>query len=86
MILVQDLFRTNYYKMKPYFGSIDGTNFQIAMAKPAEGEPVFEVTTWPGPYNSEKTPAEKKTVRTFPFEDASMALIADYLNGFAAAE
>ena len=83
MILAQDLFRTNFYKMKPYYGSIDGTNFRIAMATPEEGDPIFEVITWPGPYILVKTPEEKRTVKQFAFADESMAEIAAYLNGYA---
>ena len=86
MIPVQDLFRTNYYKKKPYYGSIDGTNFRIAMVKPEEGDAFFEVITWPGPYNFEKTPEEQKESRRFPFEDASMEEIAAYVNSFARGE
>ena len=49
--------------------------------KTEEGEEeLFSVTVWPGPYNFETTPEEKRSVRTFPFTEEAMEEIADYLN------
>ncbi|MBR1757193.1 MAG: hypothetical protein IJ744_00505 [Lachnospiraceae bacterium] len=82
MLRTQDLFKTNFYQLKPYYGNIGNLNFKIQKKQPEEGDAVFEVITWQGPYNEETT-KEEKTMKEFPFEDAQMEKIAAYLNEMA---
>ena len=44
------------------------------------GEDVFAVYTWRGPYNFASTKEELKVRKTFPFIAESLDLVADYLN------
>ncbi|MDE6981121.1 MAG: hypothetical protein K2P60_06970 [Lachnospiraceae bacterium] len=44
------------------------------------GSDIFEIFTWPGPYNFASTEDSKKTKKTFPFDQESLGKIAGYLN------
>ena len=86
MVTAQDLFNTNFYDRiasRSFYGSLDGMNYRIKKEDATEDAPaVFLVTVWPGPYNFEKTPDEQKTSVTFPYENAALADIAEYLNQY----
>lgn len=80
MIQRNDLLTFNFYKKEKFTGSLQGMRYLIQ--KETEGEEAaFAVFTWPGPYNFAATPDEMKKKRKFPFEEASLERIAEYLNG-----
>ena len=87
MVTAQDLYSTNFYdkiSSRSFYGSLGAMNYRIKKEEGADEDvPVFLVTTWPGPYNFAKTPEDVKTSVTFPYENASLAAIADYLNARA---
>ena len=87
MITAQDLYNTNFYDRiasGSFYGSLDGLCYRIKKETAADTDPVFCVTTWPGPYCYDKTPDDQKTRVSFPYENASLAKIAAYLNQCAA--
>lgn len=79
MILRSDLLTFRYYKKEKFTGSFCGMRYLIKKETEGDAE-IFAVFTWPGPYNFETTRDEDKKKKTFPFTEASLDQIADYLN------
>ncbi len=79
MIKTTDLLSFNFYKKEKFTGSYKGMRYLIQKNSENE-EDVFEIFTWPGPYNFASTHEDKKTRKTFPFQQESLNLIAEYLN------
>ena len=79
MISPQDLLSIQFYKKEKFTGSFQGMRYIIQ--KSAEDDrDIFEIYTWPGPYNFASTEDDKKLRKTFPFEENSLKEIAAYLN------
>lgn len=79
MISPKDLLSFQFYKKEKFTGSFQGMRYLIR--KSAENDrDIFEVFTWPGPYNFASTEDSKKTRKVFPFENESLKDIAEYLN------
>ncbi len=79
MIKRTDLLSFPFYKKDKFTGSFKGMRYLIRKAD-GEGEDIFEVFTWPGPYNFASTDESKKARKTFPFEPDSLDTITQYLN------
>jgi hypothetical protein len=84
MITPAQLYNVNYYKKAVFTGSQKKMHFRILRTEGESGAS-FLVETWPGPYNYETTPDEKKKSASFPFTNEALTDIADYLNHSAAA-
>lgn len=56
--------------------------YRIERVKPESDDkpPEFLVTIFPGPYGFDATPAEKKEIRRFPFEENALDEICAWLN------
>ncbi len=80
MVHKEDLFNVNFYKKERFHGSDRGMHYRIERLVPEEGDPVFSVTVWPGPFICDKTPEEFKKRVEFPFTDDALAEIAGFLN------
>ena len=85
MIEAQQLYNVNYYKSAAFTGSLKHMHYRV-IREETETDPVFCVTIWPGPYNFDTTPDEKKKNRTFPFTNEALRDIASYLNDVYRAE
>ena len=86
MINRSDLLSFGYYKKAAFTGSNGSLRFKIEKQQRGEDDEsyfVLAVITWNGPFASDKTPDEEKTIIEFPFEDASLDKICDYLNTFS---
>lgn len=79
MIERADLLSFPFYKKEQFTGSFQGMRYLIRKAS-GEDEDMFEVFTWPGPYNFASTEENKKVRKTFPFAADSLDLITRYLN------
>lgn len=82
MIQRQDIFNINFYKKERFHGSYKGMHYLIEKFSPDEDETVLRVTVWPGPYNFDTTPNEKKTCTSFPFTEDGLTQVCEYLNEF----
>lgn len=80
MIERKDLLAFNFYKKEKFTGSYQGMRYLIQKVEDEQEQSIFSVYTWPGPYNFAATDVESKTEKRFPFEEASLQEIADYLN------
>lgn len=79
MISPQDLLSFAFYKKEKFTGSFRGMRYLIQKASENDSD-IFEIFTWPGPYNFASTEDSKKIRKTFPFEADSLEGIAAYLN------
>ncbi|MCM1257904.1 MAG: GNAT family acetyltransferase [Roseburia sp.] len=79
MILPQDLLSIQFYKKEKFTGSLRGMRYVIQKSAENDSD-IFEIYTWPGPYNFASTEEDKKVRKTFPFEENSIKDIAEYLN------
>ena len=79
MILQQDLLSLQFYKKEKFTGSCRGMRYLIRKSTENDSD-IFEVFTWPGPYNFASTDEGKRARKTFPFQQESLADIAGYLN------
>lgn len=75
MITSDDILNMNFYKKEKFTGSYLGMRYLIK-----KEDDIFHVTLWPGPYNYESTPDEKKTVAAFPFTPEGKQQVVDWLN------
>lgn len=91
MIAYDDILNMNFYKKEKFTGSYQGMRYLIKKAAsdtaadadtntPAPMTDVFCVTVWPGPYNYETTPEEKKLVKAFPFTLEGKKQVVDWMN------
>lgn len=80
MISESDVFHINFYKKEKFNGSCRGMHYRIA-AQEEDGERFLLVTEWPGPYNYDTTPEEKKTRKRVSFSDEGLKEAVAWLNG-----
>lgn len=90
MITTEDILNMNFYKKEKFTGSYQGMRYLIKKdsepkgtddtAENAPHKDIFHVTLWPGPYNFETTPNEKKITATFPFTQEGKQQVVDWLN------
>lgn len=79
MITPQDLLSIQFYNKEKFTGSFQGMRYVIQKSAENDSD-IFEIYTWPGPYNFASTEEDKKVRKTFPFEENSLKEIAEYLN------
>ncbi len=79
MLKASDLFHLSYYQKAHFTGSIRGMRYYIEKAD-LDGTPLFRVWIFPGPFCFDKTDCAQKESKLFAFEEASLPLIADWLN------
>jgi len=65
----------NYIKLKPYFGSYNGTSFALI-----KKEEVLEAYLYPLPFNFESTPDEKKLKAEFEFSEEGYEKAVSWMN------
>ena len=90
MVLRKNLLSLGFYRLSPFFGSDRALNYKIESIKEEDGVDKkgktkykivgLRVITFPGPYNFEHTEDSLKESKDFPFEDASLDAIVEYLN------
>lgn len=79
MIQRKDLLTYQFYKKERFTGSHSGMRYLIR--REGEGDlEEFAVYVWPGPYGFDAAADEEKVRRAFPFAEASLEEIAEYLN------
>lgn len=74
----QMLFPLAFYKKSKFNGSKGKMNYRIEKITEEEGD-MFLLTVWEGPECYDVSKAEKVTSK-YPFSDAGMEEILDYLN------
>lgn len=79
MIQRKDLLAFNFYKKEKFTGSYLGMRYLIQKATEGERD-IFQVFTWPGPYNFACTDENLREVKCFPFAEDSLNDITDHLN------
>lgn len=79
MLKSSDLFHLAFYKKSCYTGSLNGMRYYIEKASEDDTD-IFKVWIFPGPFCFEKTAAEQKEFKTFPFSEDSLSDITDWLN------
>ena len=65
----------NYLKKSPYFGSYEGVSFAFI-----KKEDILEAYLYPGPFNFEKTPDDKKIKAEFGFSDEGYGQALAWMN------
>ncbi len=75
-----DLLDLTFYKMSPFKGSLGKLRYKIEKITDDDGTDKLLVTTWPGPFNFEKTDDSLKEKHTEEFSEEGMQKITDYLN------
>jgi hypothetical protein len=75
-----DLLDLTFYKMSPFKGSLGKLRYKIEKITDDDGTYKLLVTTWPGPFNFEKTDDSLKEKHTEEFSEEGMQKITDYLN------
>lgn len=75
MITNDDILNMNFYKKEKFTGSYLGMRYLIK-----KEDDTFHAVIWPGPYNYETTPEEKKTAADFPFTAEGKQQVVDWLN------
>ncbi len=83
MISRQDLFHLSFYKKTHFTGSFQGMRYYITRAKESDAEDAADVLraiVYPEPYNFEHTPDEDKVSADFPFTEAGLDAVCDWLN------
>ena len=90
MLTYDEVLNLNYYKKTSYTGWMEGMRFLIKQEQPKvidpdsqeekDGDPVFHIWIWPGPYIYDLTPAEKKLTAHFPFSEEGKRQAVDWIN------
>lgn len=84
MIQETDILNMNFYKKERFTGSYRGMHYLIKKdtesVENGDSSDIFHVTAWPGPYNYEHTPDEKKITAQFPFTPEGRLAVVDWLN------
>ncbi len=80
MITFDEVLNLNYYKKTSYTGWMEGMRFLIKREAPEDGDAIFHVWIWPGPYIFELTDDSKKIDTTYPFSDEGKRQVVDWLN------
>ena len=90
MVLRKDLLSLGFYKSSPFYGSDRALHYKINKIQEEDGVDSkgktkykivgLRVITFPGPYNFENTDDTLKVSKDFPFEDAALDAIVEYLN------
>ena len=75
-----DALNMEFYKKSSFTGWTGGMRFKIAKETPEEGDPVFHVWVWPGPYIFDLTDESLKTETTFPFTEEGRKQSVDWIN------
>ena len=65
----------NYIKKSPYFGSFEGVSFAFI-----KKEDILEAYLYPGPFNFEKTPDDKKMKAEFGFSEEGYEQAIAWMN------
>lgn len=77
----KEVFSFNYYTYKePFTGSFNGMRYRISREENEDGQPYFEVVTWPEPYCEDKTADELKKTAEFEFSEDGKEEAVEYLN------
>ena len=76
---ISDLFHIPFYNKTQYTGSIKGMRYYIRKQE-EDGENVFKVWIFPGPFCFDRTADELKESATFAFTEENIPVIADWLN------
>lgn len=79
MITNEDILNMNFYKKEKFTGSYLGMRYLIKKDTKDDTD-IFRVCIWPGPYNFDSTPEEKKTSMDFPFTPDGKQQVVDWLN------
>lgn len=79
MIQNEDVLNMNFYQKETFTGSYQGMRYLIKKSSNEEQD-VFQVFSWPGPYNFASTSDDLKTSATFPFTPEGKQQVVDYLN------
>ena len=88
MVEEKDLYHLVHYLYGvPYTGNLQGMRYYVAREPLANvffdkerGPATLKVKVWRGPKSYDNTPEEEMDCVEFPFEEESLAQIADYLN------
>lgn len=80
MITYDEVLNLNYYKKTSYTGWTEEMRFLIKRETPEEGEPVFHVFAWQGPYIFDLVDEKKKIDAVFPFTEEGKKQVVDWLN------
>lgn len=80
MITYDEVLNLNYYKKTAYTGWTGGMRFLIRRETPEDGEAIFHVYAWPGPYIFDLTADEQKLEASFPFSEEGKKQAVDWLN------
>lgn len=75
-----DALNMEFYKKSSYTGWTGGMRFKIAKEVPEEGDALFHVWVWPGPYIFDLTDDALKTDATFPFTEEGRKQSVDWIN------
>lgn len=79
MLERNDLLDLSFYRMSPFKGSIGNLRYKIEKISDDEKDKLL-VTTWPGPFNFEKTDDSLKEKHTEDFSEHGMQEIVSFLN------
>ena len=80
MLTTDEVLNLNYYKKITYTGWMGGMRFLIQREAPEEGDAIFHVWVWPGPYIFDLTADERKFDATFPFTEEGKQQAVDWIN------
>ena len=80
MITYDEVLNLNYYKKTSYTGWMESMRFLIKREAPEEGDAIFHVWIWPGPFIFSIVPDDKKIDATFPFSDEGKRQAVDWIN------
>lgn len=90
MITTEDVLNMNFYKKEKFTGSYKGMRYLLKKDileippdnsdVPTENRTIFRCYIWPGPYNFETTPDDKKLMAEFPFSEDGKQAAVDWMN------
>lgn len=80
MLTYDDALNLNYYKKTSFTGWTGGMRFLIKRETPEDGDAIFHVWIWPGPYIFDLTDDSLKREKTFPFSEEGKKLAVDWIN------
>ena len=80
MLTTDEVLNLNYYKKTTYTGWMGGMRFLIRRETPEEGDAIFHVWVWPGPYIFDLTADERKFDAVFPFTEEGKQQAVDWIN------
>ncbi len=80
MIQREDILSMEYLKKTEYTGCHQGMRYRLEKQEKEDGEKELLVTVWPEPFNFITTPEEKKTRRTFAFDEDGVVDAVAWMN------